>query len=70
MSALWWVVLADNVRIVKNVEPMPRTSLVTKTARFLTSAPPRVRWGLDRPAEPVESWARAINELSDRGLLS
>ena len=28
------------------------------------------RWGWDRPAAPVESWARAIDELSDRGLLS
>ena len=129
-SAPWWVGSAGKVKITKDVEPMPRTSLVTKTARFLTLAPPRVRWrrsqiwtglvlrrsfasiefvdnhrssdiahacadmtlaaalgarlpvhntavavsdfirwGWDRPAAPVESWARAIDELSDRGLL-
>jgi dTDP-L-rhamnose 4-epimerase len=29
-----------------------------------------IRWGWDRPGAPVESWTRAIDELSDRGLLS
>ena len=69
-SALCWVGSVGEVKITKDDEPMPRTSLVTKTARFLTSAPPRVGWGLDRFAESVESWARAIDELSDRGVLS
>ena len=32
----------------KDVEPVPRTSLIAATARFLTSAPPRVRWQRSR----------------------
>ena len=47
-SALWWVGSVGKVKITKVVEPMPRTSLVIKTTRFLTSAPPRVRWHRSR----------------------
>ena len=54
---------ADLSRIVEVGAPLPVHDTAGAVADF-------IRWGWDRPGAPVESWTRAIDELSDRGLLS
>lgn len=54
---------ADLSRAGEMGAPGPVHDTATAVADF-------IRWGWDRPGAPVESWTRAIDELSDRGLLS